>query len=143
MRFCNIPLSSVTTNNNKLDIEKMKPKSDVCTFGLSIGLTLDKRNSLDNLRATIYNYLKKTKEHYYKTSWTRICFSYLISNQCLNLRLFPSMIMVQSLLPVQPLIELWKWSSPLMGRLLIHFSIDKNFIIITSYLKLKSRYWEW
>ena len=46
----------------------MKSKSDVCTFGLSIGLTLDKRNSLNNLKATIYNHFKKTKEHYYKNS---------------------------------------------------------------------------
>ena len=66
------PLSIVTTNDSKLDIEKMKSKSDVCTFGLSIGLTLDKRNSLNNLKAHIYNHLKKTKEHYYKISWTRI-----------------------------------------------------------------------
>ena len=43
----------------------MKSKSDVCIFGLSIGLTLNKRSSLNNLKATIYNHLKKTKEHYY------------------------------------------------------------------------------
>ena len=44
----------------------MKSKSDVCIFGLSIGFTLNKRSSLNNLKATIYNHLKKTKEHYYK-----------------------------------------------------------------------------
>ena len=60
------PLSFVTTNDSKLDIEKMKSKSDVCIFGLSIGLALDKRNSFNNLEATIYNHLNKTKEYYYK-----------------------------------------------------------------------------
>ena len=59
-------LSFVTTNNSKLDIKKVKSKSDVCTSGLSIGLTLDKRNSLNILKATIYNHLKKTREYYYK-----------------------------------------------------------------------------
>ena len=59
-------LSFVTTSNSKLDIEKMKSKSDLCTFGLSIGLTLDKRNSLNNLKATIYNHLQKTRQYYYK-----------------------------------------------------------------------------
>ena len=59
------PLLFVSTNNSKLDIEKMKSKLDVCTFGLSIGLMLDKRSSLNNLKATISNHLKK-KEHYYK-----------------------------------------------------------------------------
>ena len=44
----------------------MKSKSDVSTFGLSIGLALDKRNSFNNLKATIYNHLNKTKERYYK-----------------------------------------------------------------------------
>ena len=33
---------------------------------LSIGLALDKGNSLNNLKATICNHLKKAKEHYYK-----------------------------------------------------------------------------
>ena len=46
----------------------MKSKSDVCTFGLSIGLTLDKRNFLNNLKPTIYNYLKKTKQKYNKSN---------------------------------------------------------------------------
>ena len=58
--------SFVTTNNGNLDLEKMKSKSDVCIFGLSIGLTLDKRNSLNNLKATSYVVLTKKKEHYYK-----------------------------------------------------------------------------
>ena len=44
----------------------MKSKSDVCTFCLSIGLTLDKGSSLNILKAPIYNHLKKTKEHDYK-----------------------------------------------------------------------------
>ena len=59
------PLLFVTANNSQLGIEKMKSKSDVFTFGLSIRLTIDKRN-LNNLKLTIYNDLKKRKEHYYK-----------------------------------------------------------------------------
>ena len=47
------PLSFATTNNSKLDTEKMKSKSHVCTFCLPRGLTLDKRNSLNNLKAVI------------------------------------------------------------------------------------------
>ena len=81
----------------------MKSKSDVCIFGLSIGLTLNKRSSLNNLKATIYNHLKKTKEHYYKNKLDKNMYSYLMLNQCLILRLFTSVIMVQSLLPAQPL----------------------------------------
>ena len=66
--YCGLetPLSFVTTNNSKLDIEKMKSKSNVCIFRFSRGLTLDKRNSLNNLKANIYNHLKKAKEHFYQ-----------------------------------------------------------------------------
>ena len=61
------PLSFVTINNSKLDIKKMKSKPDVCTFGLSIGLILDKWNFLNDLKATIYNHLKEKIEHYCKS----------------------------------------------------------------------------
>ena len=52
MFYCGFetPLSFSTTNNSKLDTEKMKSKSHVCTFCLPRGLTLDKRNSLNNLK---------------------------------------------------------------------------------------------
>ena len=102
------PLSFVTTNNSKLDIEKMKSKSYVCTFGLSIGLTLDKRNSLNNLKATIYNHLEKTKKYYYKNKLDKNMLQYLMSNQCLNSKLFTFVVMVQLLLPAQPLVKFWE-----------------------------------
>ena len=61
------PLSFVTTSNSKLDIEKMKSKSDVYAFVLLIELIVNKWNSLNYLKATIYNHLKKTIKHYYKS----------------------------------------------------------------------------
>ena len=116
-------VSFVTTDNGNLDIEKMKLKWDVCIFGLSIGLTLNKRNSLNNLKSTIYNHLKK-KNNIIKASWKRICFSCLMSNQCLDFRLFTYVIIVQLLLPAQPLVKFWKQSSLLMGLLLsLSFSV--------------------
>ena len=75
----------------------MKSKSDVYTFALSIGLTLDKGDYLNNLKVTIYNYLKKTKEHYYKNKLDKI-----------NLRLFTYVIIVQLLMSVRPFIKFWK-----------------------------------
>ena len=59
-------MSFVTTSNSKLDIEKMKSKSDVCAFVLSIELIVNKWKSLNYLKATIYNHLKQIINHYYK-----------------------------------------------------------------------------
>ena len=44
----------------------MKSKSDVCASVLSIELIVNKWNSLNYLKATIYKHLKQIINHYYK-----------------------------------------------------------------------------
>ena len=45
----------------------MKSKSDVYAFVLLIELIVNKWNSLNYLKATIFNHLKKTITHYHKS----------------------------------------------------------------------------
>ena len=49
----------------------MKSKSDVCASVLSIELIVNRLNSLNYLKATIYSHLKKTIKHNYKSKWDK------------------------------------------------------------------------
>lgn len=62
------PLMFITTNKNSSDIGKMRSKTDVCTFGESIGLVLSKKDSLRKLKQSISNHLKKMEERYKKNN---------------------------------------------------------------------------